>query len=456
MSHFFYVVNIGLTCTFSYGVNKMKNFSFDILLGFGALLCSSLGSVKAVLPGDIPDVSYLPALSPLNNGENRNRLIEQYFSLGLNYCEILGFLLVGHGIQLSLRQLKRILKSLNLRRRNTNAGPDIDETIAAIENELRGSGCCLGYRQMHQRLVTEYGLTVDRETVRIIVKELDPQGVALRCQKRLRRRLYVNQGPNYLWHLDGYDKLKPFGFCIHGAIDGYSRRILWLEVASTNNNPRVVAKFYLSCLKELGGSPRCIRGDCGTENIYIAGMQRFLRRNGTDSFAGVKSFVYGRSVSNQRIESWWSQMRKTSSGWWINFFKDMRDTGIYNDDDPVHCECLMFCFMPVIKQELYTVARNWNLHRIRASRHAESPPGKPDVLFFLSENNVSSYLSPVDEEDLDAAQELCTTETSYFGCSDEFVELATMIMEESYLDYPKDAHEAKTLYIELLNNINNL
>ena len=28
--------------------------------------------------------------------------------------------------------------------------------------------------------------------------------------------------PNFLWHCDGYDKLKPFGIAIHGCIDGYS------------------------------------------------------------------------------------------------------------------------------------------------------------------------------------------------------------------------------------------
>ena len=25
-----------------------------------------------------------------------------------------------------------------------------------------------------------------------------------------------------VWHLHGYDKLKPYGFVIHGCIDGYS------------------------------------------------------------------------------------------------------------------------------------------------------------------------------------------------------------------------------------------
>ena len=59
---------------------------------------------------------------------------------------------------------------------------------------------------------------------------------------RLVRRRYYARGPNYVWHVDGYDKLKPYCFCIHGAIDGYSRKILWLEVADTNNHPTVIVK----------------------------------------------------------------------------------------------------------------------------------------------------------------------------------------------------------------------
>ena len=49
----------------------------------------------------------------------------------------------------------------------------------------------------------------------------------------------------------GYEKLKPYGFPIHGAIDGYSRKILWLEVARSNNKPEIPAAFYLDCVKEL-------------------------------------------------------------------------------------------------------------------------------------------------------------------------------------------------------------
>ena len=33
----------------------------------------------------------------------------------------------------------------------------------------------------------------------------------------------------------GYDKLKPFGFPIHAAVDGYSRKVIWLETERSNN-----------------------------------------------------------------------------------------------------------------------------------------------------------------------------------------------------------------------------
>ncbi|XP_078360565.1 uncharacterized protein LOC144644881 [Oculina patagonica] len=206
---------------------------------------------------------------------------------------------------------------------------------------------------MHKRLRVDYGLVVSREAVRHALKLLDPDGVERRSQHKLKRRAYSAKGPNFIWHLDGYDKLKPFGLCIHGAIDGYSRRILWLEVAQSNNNPRIVARYFLDCVKQLDGVPRAIRGDRGTENVNIAAMQTFFRNNGTDSMAGEKSFIYGRLVSNQRIEAWWSFLRKNDTDWWINFFKDMRDVGLFCDDNPLHVECLRFCFTPVIQEDFF-------------------------------------------------------------------------------------------------------
>ena len=91
---------------------------------------------------------------------------------------------------------------------------------------------------MHQRLITDYCLVVKRETARVVLKRLDPEGVDLRSRRAFRRRLYSVQGPNYMWHLDGYDKLKPFGFALHGAswrfmvLHGASWRFVALHGAS--------------------------------------------------------------------------------------------------------------------------------------------------------------------------------------------------------------------------------
>ena len=106
-----------------------------------------------------------------------------------------------------------------------------------------------------------------------------------------------------VWHLDGYDKLKPYGIAIHGCIDGFSRHIVWLHANTTNNDPRVIAGYYIDAVKECGGCPRTVRADMGTENVNVEQMQIFLREV-------QHSFVYGKSVHNQRIESWWSILRK--------------------------------------------------------------------------------------------------------------------------------------------------
>ena len=59
-----------------------------------------------------------------------------------------------------------------------------------------------------------------RDTVMMLLAITDKAGTAQRKSRRLNRRIYLNKGPNYLWHLDGYDKIKPYGIAIHGCIDG--------------------------------------------------------------------------------------------------------------------------------------------------------------------------------------------------------------------------------------------
>lgn len=156
----------------------------------------------------------------------------------------------SHGLLISLRHLKRLLPTLGLKRKMITASSDVD-VLHAIILELQGSGCYLGYKSLWKRLQQMYGLNIKRERVMEVLRVVDPEGVARRKIHRLRRREYVKPGPNFIWHLDGYSKLKPFGFLICGCIDSWSRKLLWLEVSSTNNNPDVVAHFYLTTVRKL-------------------------------------------------------------------------------------------------------------------------------------------------------------------------------------------------------------
>eukprot|EP00731_Ephydatia_muelleri_P030427 Em0021g950a len=119
---------------------------------------------------------------------------------------------------------------------------------------------------MWRLLQLKYGYTIKRcpvSTVMMLLAVMDPVGSCLRKVKRLTRRTYMNkaiislppfsyfelrdslQGTNWCWHIDGYDKLKHFRFPIHACIDGCSRKIIWLELTSTNNDPNVVVKFFM-------------------------------------------------------------------------------------------------------------------------------------------------------------------------------------------------------------------
>ena len=108
------------------------------------------------------------------------------------------------------------------------------------------------------------------------MRSLDPEDVTARSRHRLYRRVYNSRGPIYGWHIDGYDKIKPYGFAIHGAIDGYSRKILWLKVLASNNNPKMIGTLYLNYVSQSKVTSRLVRSNRGSENVVIAALQRFF------------------------------------------------------------------------------------------------------------------------------------------------------------------------------------
>lgn len=384
----------------------------------------------------------------------RDHLIAYYFHLGYTWKEMCGFLICAHNIAISLRQMKRIVQRLRLRRYNQES-----DLAVIIENilKLHKSGFVnAGYRTVWKVLNTRGKVRVSQETVRLILKVLDDEGVQLRSQHRLRRRSYFSRGPNYSIHIDGYDKLKPYGIAIHGCIDGYSRKILWLKAAYTNNDPKIVARYYLDYIKTIRKVPRLVRSDCGTENCIIRDIQTALRFNHGDSMSGPSSFLYGRSTSNQRIERLWDTLSNNCTFFWKNLFKDLREIGRFHDHDPIHVECLRFCFLGLIQSDLDEFVQAWNHHRIRLQPQNESPSGmSPDVMFFQSElNNATTfaYTLPCDVNELDVISREYTLPRPRFGCCEIFVQLMEEVLgrDRDDLEQPNTVQLAVNLYTTMI------
>lgn len=299
-------------------------------------------------------------------------LIKYYYgrSPRLKYEEISFIITEHHKIPLTIDRLKKSVSKFGLNRRKSVVDDGIVDDI--IRNEVSTSLSLIGYRQMKHIISRKYNVDISYERVRKSVLRIDPEGVQLRSKNVIRRRIYSSSGPFHIVHIDGHDKLKKWGFAIHGGIDGFSRRILWLKVATTNNDPLVVANYFLEFLKRYKTAPNLLRFDRGKENIYCEDMQVFSTKR---EF----SYIYGSSVRNQRIEALWSRLLRYRIRWWIDLFHTMGMDGVYDAELPLHRELLLFCFMSVLQYELNEFLEIWNAKYVRKS--AEAPGGKPDILF---------------------------------------------------------------------------
>ena len=52
-------------------------------------------------------------------------------------------------------------------------------------------------------------------------------------------------------------------------MDGFSRKLIWLEVTSSNKVPEIISQYYLQAAKKLQGVPKKIKADEGTEHSLI-------------------------------------------------------------------------------------------------------------------------------------------------------------------------------------------
>ena len=74
-----------------------------------------------------------------------------------------------------------------------------------------------------------------------------------------------------------------------------SQKILWLKILASNNNPKLVGTLYQNSVSQSKITPRLVRSDRGSENVVIAGLQRYFLRS---TNFGNSSFIFGSSTAN--------------------------------------------------------------------------------------------------------------------------------------------------------------
>ena len=85
--------------------------------------------------------------------------------------------------------------------------------------------------------------------------------------------------------------------------------------------------------------------DCESENSDNAAIHCFLTGSNL-------SYRYRALHANQHIENWWSQFKRSFSGWFIEYFKQFVHEGMFIPGNIVHMEYIWFVYADFLQRKL--------------------------------------------------------------------------------------------------------
>jgi hypothetical protein len=293
-------------------------------------------------------------------------------SCGMTYKQIANRLNVSEYI---LKQ--NIIRKLSgFRAHSSISDLDLLQEIASFKAQHPKSG----EKYVNGHLLS-MGVRVPRRRVRWAIQQIDTprERESRKLQSLLFRRKYSVPGPNFVWHCDSYHKLTvQWKFPIWGAVDGYSRKIMFLEVGNNYKAETVFESFIEACVKFNEPSKICI--DKGTENFA---MRRYL---------GEERAVVVKSVHNSRVERIWRELWTMVIVNYYNIFTEL--TGPMPSpllDNAKFIFLLHYFFMDSLKKDLHSFQRSFNFKKIRTA--GERSPNQMYLDSTVNLENVHYILS---------------------------------------------------------------
>jgi hypothetical protein len=332
-----------------------------------------------------------------------------------------------HEIDTTARHVKEIRLENGWLRRNDDlesAKAQEASTFNLIQ-ELFSDGHIRQYgrRQLIAHLSHKHGHRPRGNDVRKALQVLDNYGVTSRVpgMKKKRQENYTVPGPDWLWCLDGHDKLARYGFEIYGSVDAYSRKIVWFFVGCSNRTQVSVLRQYLNTVKKLGYCPNFLRTDRGRETPMMADAHYYFYHTACfydttipddvfDQICFADCYIYGTSTRNVKIESLWGQMIQRKTSQWMLLFRAIEIAGWFREDLPTDQIILLFIFMPLLRSELFDWVEDHNALPIRPQRErSQHVAGVPNDLYRGSVDAVKQGF----DFDLDLHAELEATVLAY-------------------------------------------